>query len=91
MSHYVRESLRRKEVPTIKSSTPIIPILTYDAIGTLTKAKKCFDNGVYINAVLPPACAEGMGRLRASCMATLTKPLIDEATDIIADIVLYGD
>ena len=91
LAYYARESFRRKDVPTIKSSTPIIPVLTYDTLGTLSKASKCFPNGVYINAVLPPACAEGMGLLRASCMATLTKPLIDEATDIIADVVLYDE
>lgn len=88
LSHYARECFRRKDIPTLKSSTPIIPILTYDTVGTLTKALKAFQAGVYVNPVLPPACAEGMGLLRASCIATLTKPLIDEATDILADVIL---
>lgn len=91
ISSYARTCFRKKGVKIIKSCTPIIPIYTYDTINTLMKAHLAFEAGVYVNPVLPPACAEGEGLLRASCVATLTKPLVDEATDILADVLLNDD
>lgn len=88
VSSYMRECLRRKDVQIIKSATPIIPIYTYDTMNTLTKAFVAYEQGVYVNPVLPPACVEGEGLLRVCCMATLTKPIVDEATDILADVLL---
>ena len=38
---------------------------------------------------LPPACAPGECLLRCSLMATHTKELIDEATDIIVDVISH--
>ena len=88
LSQYARRSFKQYGLPMLKSETPIIPILTYDTINTLMKARAAFENGVYINPVLPPACAEGMGLLRASIIETLSKSLIDEAAEILADTVL---
>ena len=84
ISSYARTCFRKKGVKIIKSCTPIIPIYTYDTISTLTKAHLAYEAGVYVNPVLPPACAEGEGLLRASCVATLTKPLV-------ADVLLNDD
>lgn len=91
MAQYARKCFRDREIPTLKSSTPIIPVLTYETLATLVKARLSFERGVYINPVLPPACAQGMGLLRASIMATHTKEMIDEAADILADVVLDDD
>ena len=46
-----------------------------------------YDKGVYVNPVLPPACAENECLLRCSLMATFTEPLLDEAADIIAAVM----
>ena len=43
-----------------------------------------YDAGVYVNPVITPACAEGECLLRATCMASHTRELIDEAAEIIA-------
>ena len=58
-----------------------------DRTRTLSIAKKLYEEGVYVNSVLPPACAEGECLLRTSYMATLTKPLVEEATDILARVL----
>ena len=42
---------------------------------------------VYVNPVLPPAAAPGECLLRVSCMATHTEALLDEAMDIIAEVL----
>ena len=47
-----------------------------------------YDAGVYLNPVITPACAEGECLLRTTCMATHTKALIDEASDIIANTLV---
>ena len=70
-----------------ESTTPIIPIFTYDMINTLKKAIELYDNGVYVNTVLPPAAPADGCMLRTSLMATHTEALLDEAMDIIARVL----
>ncbi len=91
ISHYARQAFHRRGLQIMKSSTPIIPIYTYETVNTLVKAHMAYEAGVYVNPVLPPACVEGEGLLRASCVATLTRPLIDEAADILAEVLLNDD
>ena len=64
-----------------------MPVYTYDPVRTLTVAKTLFDEGVYVNPVLPPAAPKEGCLLRISCMASLTEALIDEAGDIIAKVL----
>ena len=75
-----------KGIQIMTSSVPIIPIYTYDRIPTLQIQKELYERGVYVNATLPPAVPEGQCLLRCTLMATHTKPLIDEAVDIMADV-----
>lgn len=87
LAAYGRKKYKELGIPIIESETPIIPIYTYDAIRTLAVQKEIYENGVYVNAVLPPACAPGQCLLRTSFMASLTEPLIDEAAQIMADVL----
>ena len=86
-SAYARACFHKKGVRIIEAQTPIVPIYTYDVYNTLAKAREAYDAGVYVNPVLPPACAEGECLLRTSYMATHTHALIDEATDILAKVL----
>lgn len=86
-----RDGLAARGVPTVKAENkriPIIPIYTYDAERTLLISKKLFEEGVYVNPVLPPATAPTECLLRTSLMATHTESVLDEAMDIIARVVL---
>ena len=87
ISRYMREKLLAAGIRIIMSDTPIIPIYTYEPIKTLTIQKELYERGVYVNATLPPACAPGECLLRCSLMATHTRALIDEATDVIIDVM----
>ena len=71
----------------IEAHTPIVPIYTYEPENTLIKQKGMYDQGVYVNSVLPPACAPGECLLRTTLMASHTDALIDEAADIIARVM----
>ena len=87
LSNYARAAYKAKGVEIIEATTPIIPIYTYDPVRTLTVAKALFEAGVYVNPVLPPAAPADGCLLRTSYMASLTEALIDEASDIIADVL----
>ncbi len=87
ISAYAREGLLARGLKIRMSDTPIIPIYTYDTETTLVRAKQLYEAGVYVNPVLPPATAPTECLLRTSYMATHTKPIIDEAIDIIADVM----
>ena len=50
-------------------------------------AKDLYEHGVYVNSSLPPAAAPHECLLRTSLMATHTHALIDEAVDIIAEVL----
>ncbi len=87
LSQFARERFLAKGVPIRNTTTPIIPIYTYDAYRTLEISKAIYEGGVYVNPVLPPATPPSECLLRTSYMATLTEDLIEEATDIIAKII----
>ena len=87
ISNYCRAAMERRGVPIIEATTPIVPVYTYDPVRTLTVAKTLFDEGVYVNPVLPPAAPKEGCLLRVSCMASLTEALVDEAADVMADVL----
>ena len=87
LAAYARKGLRERGIPIIESDTPIIPIYTYDMENTLRKAKELYEAGVYVNPVLPPATAPNECLLRTSYMASHTKPLLDEAVEILARVL----
>lgn len=87
LSAYARKGLVERGLTIRMSETPIIPIYTYDTINTLSKSKEIYEAGVYVNPVLPPATAPNECLLRTSYMATHTEALLDEAMDIIAEVM----
>ncbi len=88
LGRYMRNGLKDRGVPIIESTTPIIPIYTYQAEKTLVIAKKLYEEGVYVNPVLPPAAAPNECLLRTSLMASHNEAILDEAMDIIQRVVL---
>ena len=86
LSAYMREGLKARGIPIIEAETPIIPIYTYTMEATLTRARQLYDAGVYVNPVLPPATPPDLCLLRTSYMASLTRPLLDEALDIFGEV-----
>ena len=83
IADYTRKTFKEHGIEIIESTTPIIPIMTKTTDYTLELAHNLFNNGVYVNPVLPPGVPEHECLLRVSLMATLTKDLIDEAAIII--------
>lgn len=85
---YMRKRLKESGLSIIESETPIIPIYTYTFLRTMLICIELFNNGVYVNPVVPPASSPGECLIRVSLMATHSHDIIDKAVEIIAKIVL---
>lgn len=88
---YLRKKLKENDIRMKHSDNggiiPIVPIYTYEMVPTFEVAHELFENGVFVNTVLPPATAPNECLLRISLMATHTHELIDEAVEKIATII----
>ncbi|MGE4571660.1 MAG: aminotransferase class I/II-fold pyridoxal phosphate-dependent enzyme [Candidatus Izemoplasmatales bacterium] len=88
VADYVRKSLINKGLKIIDHSiVPIIPIYTYTVLRTMVACKILYERGVYVNPVVPPATPEGECLIRTSYTSTHTFKLMDEAVEIIADVL----
>ena len=87
LSEYFRTALKSRGLAIRESRTPIVPIFTYQAERTLHIAKDLYENGVYVNTVLPPAAPADGCMLRTSLMATHTEALLDEAADVLQRVL----
>ena len=90
ISAYFRKGLIESGVKIIEAPTPIVPIFTYNSLDTFYYGKRMFEEGVYVNPVIAPACVEGECLLRTTLMATHTEPIIDEAVEIISRVLQQG-
>ena len=83
LSEYFRTALKSRGVAIRESKTPIVPIFTYQAERTMIVANALYEDGVYVNTVLPPAAPADGCMLRTSLMATHSEALLDEAAEAI--------
>ena len=83
----LRNALAARNVKFKPTLTPIVPIYTSDGTTTLKIVRDLYDEGVFVNAVLPPATAENECLIRTSLMANISKNLIEEAADKIAEVL----
>ena len=81
LTDYALNSFRQLGFEIGKTSTPIIPLYIRDIVKTFTVTKMLFDEGVFVNPVVPPACSPDDTLIRFSLMATHTKEQVDFAID----------
>ncbi len=87
ISNYMREGLKKLGVKIIDSTTPIIPIYTYDDKKAFMACKLLLERGVYVNPVITPATPPGKALLRTSYTATHTKEQMDKAMHAIKEVL----
>jgi 8-amino-7-oxononanoate synthase len=80
-TNYAKKRLVEEGFDIGHSTTPIIPILIGDEIGTYKVATLMLQDGVYVNPVVHPAVEKGKAILRYSLMAAHTKEQIDRSVD----------
>jgi 8-amino-7-oxononanoate synthase len=79
IAEYMRELLRKSNIPLKESKTPIIPIMTYEDVRTFVICKQLLNEGVYVNPVISPAVPQGQSMIRTSYTATHTRSQMEEA------------
>jgi 8-amino-7-oxononanoate synthase len=81
ITNYALNNFRQLGFEIGNTSTPIIPLYIRDFDKTFIITRMLFDEGVFVNPVIPPACAPEDTLIRFSLMATHTKEQIDIATE----------
>ena len=79
VTNYALAKFREAGFEIGETESPIIPLYVRDLEKTFTVTKRAFDEGVFINAVIPPACAPQDTLVRFALMATHTKEQVDRA------------
>lgn len=87
LSDYFRKELMKRGMEIKESITPIVPIFTYGDKRTVRIANALYQQGLFVNTVLPPAAPADGCMLRTSLMATLTEELLTEAADILNKVL----
>lgn len=86
ITNYALDSFRQAGFEIGETESPIIPLYVRDAEKTFMSTKMAFDEGVFINPVIPPACAPQDTLLRFALMATHTKEQVDAAVEKLTKI-----
>ncbi len=68
------------------TESPIIPLYVHDIEKTFLVTKLAFDAGVFINPVIPPACAPQDTLVRFALMATHTKEQVEQGVQVLTRI-----
>lgn len=85
IGRYMRKAFTDLGFTIGNSETPIIPVIIGDRNKTFLTWKILFDKGVFVNAVISPAVAEGRELLRTSFMATHTDEHLKQVLKLFAE------
>lgn len=67
------------------TESPIIPLYVRDNMKTFEVTKLAFQKGIFVNPVVPPACAPQDTLIRVALMATHTKEQVDTCVSALVD------
>ncbi len=81
ITHYSLEAFRSLGFEIGPTETPIIPLYIRDNDKTFIITQELYEQGIFVNPVIPPACSPDDTLIRFSLMATHTKAQIDEAVE----------
>ena len=77
VTNYALKRFREEGFEIGETESPIIPLYVRDVEKTFLVTKLAFDAGVFINPVIPPACAPQDTLVRFALMATHTKEQVE--------------
>lgn len=70
------------------TESPIIPLYVRDVEKTFVVVAKAFERGVFINPVIPPACAPQDTLVRYALMATHTEEQVERSVQILKQVFI---
>ena len=91
VTNYALKRFREEGFEIGDTESPIIPLYVHDVDKTFLVTKLAYDAGVFINPVIPPACAPQDTLVRFALMATHTKDQVDQAIEILRKIFMDMD
>lgn len=91
VTNYALKRFRKEGFEIGDTESPIIPLYVHDVDKTFLVTKLAYDAGVFINPVIPPACAPQDTLVRFALMATHTKDQVDQAIEILKKIFMDMD
>lgn len=91
VTNYALKRFREEGFKIGDTESPIIPLYVHDVDKTFLVTKLAYDAGVFINPVIPPACAPQDTLVRFALMATHTKDQVDQAIEILKKIFMDMD
>ena len=77
VTNYALKRFREEGFEIGETESPIIPLYVHDVDKTFLVTKLAFDAGVFINPVIPPACAPQDTLVRFALMASHTKEEVE--------------
>ena len=80
---YWRTGLNRRGLKVIPAETPVVAIHIGDAFECVALGSYLREQGVFVNAAIPPAVPEGHALLRTSVTAAHTQDVLDNALRIM--------
>ena len=79
VTNYALKRFREEGFEIGDTESPIIPLYVRDTDKTFIAVAKAFEEGVFINPVIPPACAPQDTLVRYALMANHTREQVDES------------
>ncbi|MBO5611609.1 MAG: aminotransferase class I/II-fold pyridoxal phosphate-dependent enzyme [Prevotella sp.] len=86
VTNYALNRFREEGFEIGDTESPIIPLYVRDVDKTFTVTKLAFDNGVFINPVIPPACAPQDTLVRFALMATHTREQVEKGVQVLKKV-----
>ena len=86
VTRYALQRFREEGFEIGGTESPIIPLYVRDVDKTFKVTRLAYDNGVFINSVIPPACAPQDTLVRFALMATHTEEQVERGVQILKKI-----
>lgn len=86
VTHYALKRFRDEGFEIGETESPIIPLYVHDIDKTFMVTKLAYEAGVFINPVIPPACAPQDTLVRFALMATHTEDQVERGVQILKKI-----
>jgi len=86
VTNYTLNAFRSLGFEIGHTQSPIIPLYIRDTEKTFLITKELYDDGIFVNPVIPPACSPDATLIRFSLMATHTHAQVDIAIDKLTKV-----
>lgn len=86
VTRYALRRFREEGFEIGETESPIIPLYVHDVEKTFLITKLAYDAGVFINPVIPPACAPQDTLVRFALMATHTEEQVERGIQMLKKI-----